>query len=104
MDIWKSKGKGKCMSKKFDNDWYWRKEGCIIKRGQFCELTGAYHWKNVASCQSCATCNKEGKNKGGKKGKKDGKNGGKKAAKMVVKMVEKMEAKIVITMNVEIEK
>ena len=94
MDIWKSKGKGKCMAKQFDNDWYWRKEGCIIKRGQFCELTGAYHWKNVASCQSCATCNKGGKNKGGKKGGKNGdKKGGKRGGKNGGKNRDKNERK-----------
>ena len=84
VDIWEEetkakKGQGKCMAQKYDNDWYWRKDGCLIQMGQFCELTGAYHWKNVASCQSCAACKSGGKrNKGEKGGKNQGGKGGKK--------------------------
>ena len=53
---WHGLKNGICFGQNLKNDWFWRQEGCLIKMGQFCELTGAYHWKNVASCQSCANC------------------------------------------------
>ena len=47
---------GKCKAKKSIGTTYWRMEKCMIKMGNFCELTGEYHWKSMVSCHSCDNC------------------------------------------------
>ena len=53
---WETKA-GYCHAPNKNEDTFWRLEDCTVKMGQFCQMTGEYHWKPLVSCQSCAHCN-----------------------------------------------